>query len=90
MQKTRVLTVIIIVEHTVGKIYIELPPVCDTSCLAELTYDLIDNQFPCGNCPKSVTIQYLHTVGYSSCNGHHSSVSECHKRLSRKNCIVEY
>jgi len=38
---------------------IELSPVWDTSCLAELIYELINRQFLCGKCPKPVTIEYL-------------------------------
>jgi len=40
---------------------IESSPVWDNSCLDELIYDLIVRQFLCGKCPKTVTIQYLHT-----------------------------
>jgi len=40
---------------------IESSPVWDTSCLSELIFDLIYRQFLCVKCPKSVTIQYLHT-----------------------------
>jgi len=40
---------------------IELLSVWDTSCLAELIYDIIrpNSEFLCGKCPKPVTIQYL-------------------------------
>jgi len=36
---------------------IELSPFWNTSCLAELTYDLINNQCLCRKCSKPVTIQ---------------------------------
>jgi len=41
------------------QVSIESSPVWDTSCLAELIYDLNNKQFLCGKCPKPVTIQYL-------------------------------
>jgi len=34
-------------------------PVWDTSCLAELIYDLVNMEFLFGMCPKAVKIQYL-------------------------------
>jgi len=36
-------------------------PVWDTSCLVELTYDLINRRFLCGMCTKPGTIQYFHS-----------------------------
>jgi len=44
---------------------IESSPFWDTSCLTELICDLINMQFLCGKCPKTVTIQYLLPVRYS-------------------------
>jgi len=38
---------------------IESSTVSDTSCPAELIYDLIDMQFLCGRCAKLAMIQYL-------------------------------
>jgi len=42
---------------------IESSPVSDTSCPAELIYDLIDRRFSCRKCPKPVTIRYTATAG---------------------------
>jgi len=45
---------------------IESSSVWDTSCLAELVYDLINTQFLCGKCSKPVTIQYLRSFFFRS------------------------
>jgi len=38
---------------------IEASPVCDTSCLAEQIYSLLNRKFLREKCPKSVNIQFL-------------------------------
>jgi len=70
--KTRILTKIKLIKrpytlYTVLTIIqrwanIELPPVWDTSWLAELIYDFINRQFLCGMCSKLVTTKYLQTA----------------------------
>jgi len=39
---------------------IQSSTVWDTSCLAELIYELLNRQFISRKCPKPVTIQYFH------------------------------
>jgi len=42
---------------------LESSKVWDTSCLAELINDLINRKFLCGKCLKTMTIQYLRSIG---------------------------
>jgi len=41
---------------------IESSPVLDTSCLAEIIYNLTIMQFLCWKCPKPVNFQFLKNI----------------------------